>query len=234
MKKTIGIIGGMGPAATVDLFGKIVDNTAAASDQEHIHILVDCNTAVPDRTAAILSGGADPLPELTASARRLQEAGADFLVMACNTAHYFCDRVAAAVDIPILSMIETAADYIAAQGGSSAVILATDGTIRSDVYGRCLRARGIDPVCPPAELQSEIMRIIYEGVKAGRPDWDADFFNRELEKLETEHNALSLTACTELPLAVRLYGLRGHFADPTLLLARAAVRAAGYELKGAD
>ena len=85
-KKTIGIIGGMGPLATADLFEKIVGHTKAACDQEHLHVVIDSNTNIPDRTAALLHGGADPLPELTGSARRLEAMGADVLIMPCNTA----------------------------------------------------------------------------------------------------------------------------------------------------
>ena len=88
MLKTIGIIGGMGPAATADLMMKIISMTAADSDQDHIPMIIDNNTRIPDRTAAILSGGADPVPEMTASAKRLETAGADFIIIGCNTAHY--------------------------------------------------------------------------------------------------------------------------------------------------
>ena len=89
MYKSIGIIGGMGPAATADLMKKIIDMTDASCDQEHIHMLIDSNTNIPDRTAAILHGGEDPVPEMLASARRLEGAGADFLIMPCNTALFY-------------------------------------------------------------------------------------------------------------------------------------------------
>ena len=95
MYASIGIIGGMGPAATCDLMQKIIDNTAAPDDQHHIHLYVDCNTAIPDRTAAILRGGADPLPELRRSAEKLRAMGADLIIMPCNTAHYFHGACAA-------------------------------------------------------------------------------------------------------------------------------------------
>ena len=89
MSKTLGIIGGMGPLATANLFNKIVLTTHAKSDQDHIHILIDNNTLIPDRTAYLLGNGEDPLEQLVTSAVRLEKMGAEFLIMPCNTAHYF-------------------------------------------------------------------------------------------------------------------------------------------------
>ena len=89
MKKSIGILGGMGPMATADLFQKITALTAASCDREHIRIYIDSNPAIPDRTAAILEGGEDPLPAMTDALRHLEACGADCLIMPCNTAHYF-------------------------------------------------------------------------------------------------------------------------------------------------
>ena len=86
--KTIGIIGGMGPLATVDLYRRIVLRTKAERDQDHIHVIIDSNTDIPDRTKAIIADGEDPTVELVKSAKRLEHAGADFLIMPCNTAHY--------------------------------------------------------------------------------------------------------------------------------------------------
>lgn len=91
-KKTIGIIGGMGPLATADLFRKIVTHTQATCDQDHLHVIIDNNTAIPDRTAALLRGGEDPLPQMQKSARMLESDGADCLIMPCNTAHFFMLR----------------------------------------------------------------------------------------------------------------------------------------------
>ena len=109
MYKTIGIVGGMGPAATADLMKKITDMTDADCDQEHIHLLIDSNVNIPDRTAAILHGGEDPVPELLAASKRLESIGADFLIMPCNTAHWFIPALESEVGIPFLNMpVETA------------------------------------------------------------------------------------------------------------------------------
>ena len=116
-KKIIGIIGGMGPLATADLFEKIIVHTKAACDQDHLRVIIDSNTNIPDRTAAILHGGADPVPELTASARGLERMGAELLVMPCNTAHNFYDAVQGAVSIPVLHMVRLTAQALRGHGG---------------------------------------------------------------------------------------------------------------------
>ena len=108
-KKTIGILGGMGPAATADLFTKIINSTEAGCDQEHLHVIIDSNTNIPDRTEALIHGGADPTEQMTQSARRLAEAGAELIVMPCNTAHGFYDAVCASVTVPVLHMIKLTA-----------------------------------------------------------------------------------------------------------------------------
>ena len=88
-KKTIGILGGMGPLATADLFEKITLLTKAETDRDHIRVYIDSNTNIPDRTAAILNGGADPVPEMADALKHLEQCGADCVIMPCNTAHYF-------------------------------------------------------------------------------------------------------------------------------------------------
>ena len=104
MKKTIGILGGMGPMATADLFRKIIEGTKAARDNEHIRVYIDSDAAIPDRTAAILHGGIDPVPEMSTALRHLEACGADCILMACNTAHYFLPRLQALTETPILDM----------------------------------------------------------------------------------------------------------------------------------
>ena len=130
MKKTIGILGGMGPMATADLFRKIVACTDAAGDNDHIRVYIDSNASIPDRTAAILSGGEDPVPAMADALRHLELCGADCLVMPCNTAHYFLPRLAPLTKLPFLSMIEAAARACRERfPGKAAAILATTGTL---------------------------------------------------------------------------------------------------------
>ena len=147
-KKIIGILGGMGPTATADLFNKIIISTKAACDQEHLHVIIDSNTDIPDRTAALLNGGEDPTEQLVLSARRLQSAGAELIAMPCNTAHGFYDAVCAAVDIPVLHMIKLTAQELRREGVTRAGLLATDGTVRTGIYDKCFEGSGIELLTP--------------------------------------------------------------------------------------
>ncbi len=228
-KKTIGIIGGMGPLATADLFEKIILHTKASRDQDHLRVLIDSNTNIPDRTAAILHGGADPVPELAASARGLERQGAELLVMPCNTAHHFYDAVQASVSVPVLHMIRLTAQALRERGVAAAGLLATDGTVQAGVYQRCFAGSGIRLLTPDGPGQRAIMDMIYQGVKAGRRDYDAGAAGAAMEALLRQGAETLILGCTELPLAVKLYGIGLPVTDPTLELALAAIHRAGAE-----
>lgn len=222
--KTLGIIGGMGPLASEDLFSKIIHNTRAHSDGEHLHIILDNDTDIPDRTQAILHEGRDPRPELCASARRLQAAGADVLAIACNTAHYFYDDVAAAVTVPVLHMPRLTAEHVRQLGLSTVALLATDGTVRSGIYQKAFD--GSTTLLLPDEAgQRAVMELIYQGVKGGRADFPTGEIRQVLAGLQKRGAQAFILGCTELPVAFRQYRLEGAAIDPTLVLARAAIRA---------
>ncbi len=232
MKKTIGIIGGMGPLATSDLFRKIVEVTDAKSDQEHVRVCIDNNTEIPDRTAAILSGGRDPVPEMAKSAVRLEGMGADVLIMPCNTAHYFYDRITPFVDIPFLNMIEETAKEARRKGIKRAGLLATDGTCRSGVYKTVFDAMGIGMCMPSPNRQKAVMDVIYKGVKAGNLSIDLTGFYEAIEELFADGAQTLVLGCTELPVAFDLFRVNRPNIDPTLVLAKAAVRFVGAGVRG--
>ena len=232
MKKTIGIIGGMGPLATSDLFRKIVEVTDAKSDQEHVRVCIDNNTEIPDRTAAILSGGEDPVPEMAKSAVRLEGMGADVLIMPCNTAHYFYDRLTSFVDTPFLNMIEETAGEMRRRGIKRAGLLATDGTCRSGVYKHVFDAVGIELCMPSPNRQKSVMDVIYKGVKAGNLSIDLTGFYETMEELFAAGAETLVLGCTELPVAFDLFHIERPKIDPTLVLAKAAVRFVGARVKG--
>ncbi len=224
MQKTIGIIGGMGPAATYDLFRKIIEKTDAKTDQEHIHICIDCNTNIPDRTRAILDDGEDPVPELVRSGIRLQAMGADVLVMPCNTAHYFYERITPFLDVPLLNMLQETAREIKRQKIGKVGLLATDGTLRSGVYHKVLSEAGIETVTPSPEKQAAVMEMIYQGVKAAKRDLNPASFQAAVDELFAKGAQVLVLGCTELPLAFEMYGIQGGAIDPTAVLAEAAIR----------
>ena len=234
MKKTIGILGGMGPLATADLYRKLVLLTDAASDSEHIRVYIDSNTTIHDRTAAILSDGANPLPAMTDSLRKLESCGADCIIMPCNTAHYFLPKLQELTKVPFVSMLEAAAKTCRARyPGQTAAVLATKGTLTSGLYQKTLEAEGVPYLIPEAAEQDQLMTVIYEGVKAGAPPetYRAEYFS-VLDAMEARGAGYLILGCTELPLAAQLLGADRPAVDPTEELAKAAIRFCGYTVKG--
>ncbi len=228
-KKTIGIIGGMGPLATADLFKKIVLNTKADTDQDHIKILIDNNTAIPDRTEAIINNGKNPVPQLTKSALSLWVMGAQILVMPCNTAHYFRSEVQKSVDIPILSMIELTGESLLKKGIKTVGLLATEGTINSGIYQNVFVKMGIEILVPDEDEQIAVTDLIYNGVKAGKKDYDVTVVKGVMQNIIERGAETLVLGCTELPVAVDMYKLDFNVCDPTLELARGAIKAANGE-----
>ena len=233
MKKSIGILGGMGPLATADLFRKIVLMTDAACDNDHVRIYIDDNASIPDRTAAILSGGADPLPAMTDSLRKLEACGADCIIMPCNTAHYFLPRLQALTEVPFLSMLEATAKACAARfPGKTAAVLATKGTLAAGLYQAALEKEGVPFLLPSETEQDALMRVIYDGVKAGKgpEDYRADM-ESVVAALTVRGADYFILGCTELPLAAQALSLPQPTVDPTAELAKAAIRFCGYHIK---
>lgn len=234
MKKSIGILGGMGPLATADLFRKIVLLTSAACDNDHIRIYIDDNASIPDRTAAILNGGADPLPAMSDSLRKLEACGADCVIMPCNTAHYFLPQLQALTAVPFLSMLEaTAKTCRVSFPRRTAAVLATKGTLAAGLYQNALEAESVPYLIPGAPEQDALMRVIYEGVKAGNPPdaYRADML-AVLDALTSQGADYFILGCTELPLAAQELALDVSTVDPTAELAKAAIRFCGYSVNG--
>ena len=170
MSKTIGILGGMGPLATADLFRKITCLTKASCDNDHIRVYIDSNARIPDRTAAILSGGTNPVPEMTSALRHLEACGADCIIMPCNTAHYFLPQLQAKTETPFLSMLAATAKTCAAKfPGKTAAILGTKGTLATGLYDRALEGEGVAFVLPDEAERDTLMHLIYDVVKASKP-----------------------------------------------------------------
>jgi aspartate racemase len=224
MQKSIGIIGGMGSLATCDLFKKIIDMTDAKCDQEHIRICIDCNTSIPDRTKAILGDGIDPVPEMVRSGVRLQSMGANVLVMPCNTAHYFYDRITPFFDIPLLNMLKETAQEIKKRKIKKIGLLATDGTIKSRVYHTALANAGIDLVTPSPRKQMSVMDVIYNGIKASNKNISLNEFYGTIDELFEKGAEILVLGCTELPVAFELFRIDRPSIDPTAVLAAAAIR----------
>ena len=229
MCKNIGILGGMGPAATVDLFQKIIELTPARSDQDHLRVFIDNNPGVPDRTEAIISGGKSPLPELIEMAEGLEKSGADLLIMPCNTAHHFHGDIDEKISIPLLHMIELVTEKIAAEEntGTSVGILATDGTLQAEIYQKQLRTQDLKPVLPSQEAQKNVMNTIYGIKESGVDSKMKELIKRPIDELLEAGAEVIIAGCTELPL-LPLESIAGGFPviDPGRVLAEKAVEMA--------
>ncbi|SFK15278.1 amino acid racemase [Bradyrhizobium sp. Gha] len=223
----LGILGGMGPMATVDFMGKIVRNTPASCDQDHIQMVVCSATDVPDRTAAILGQGGDPFPAMLNALRRLELSGATRIAIPCNTAHHWHGALQAKTSVPIIHIVDAVADALAAQQVTNPTIglLATDGTVHAGIYQQRLAERGYACMVPDAKAQTEVMRAI-RLVKAGLNEEAAGILGREAEALAARGCSHIAMACTEIPLALAALDsdIGAALLDPTDLLAQACVR----------
>jgi aspartate racemase len=224
-RQTVGILGGMGPHATVDFYGKVVEETAAATDQEHLKIVIWADPTVPDRTRAVLHGGHSPLPWLVRGAARLEALGADLVAMPCNTAHVFLPQLREVAGIPLLDMVEESAlaarNLVPDRGRVG--LLATNATVHSGLYHQRLTSAGITVETPDNGVQDRVMRAIHT-IKSGRDKDAATAMLRQACRHLLDRGVRALiAACTEIPLALDASDLAVPVLDPTRILAQAVV-----------
>lgn len=229
MNKTVGILGGMGPQATLDLMAKIVAATPARRESDHVRLLVDCNPRVPDRVAAIEGRGPDPGPVLAQMARGLVGQGAELLAVACNTAHYFLPVIQASVPVPVLDMIALTAQRVTELEPAvrSVGLLATTATIGLGLYHRPCAEHGLEVLTLDPAEQEQFMALA-KGVKVGRVGPEARAAMGGLARKLLEQGAgVVIAGCTEVPLLLA----EGSVVDPTRVLAEGLVKVAW---EGAD
>lgn len=224
-EKIVGIIGGMGPEATVDLMQRIIRLTVAADDSDHIRCIVDNNPKVPSRIKAIIEGnGESPAPCLAEMARKLEAWGANFLVIPCNTAHHYYPDVQSVVRVPVVNLIElTARTIVAAVPGVRAVgLLASPAVRMTGLYEEHLTPQGIE-IIYPGPIDQERLFACIKGVKAGVRSEDLKNTLREIASRIAAQGAEALIiACTELSALGEL-GLAQPTFDAAELLAREIV-----------
>jgi aspartate racemase len=231
-ERVIGMLGGMGPEAALNCFAKIIANTPAQKDQDHLQVIINSNPKVPDRTAAILGRGPSPVPAMAAGIEALERAGAGFVIIPCVSAHVFLDALQAAVRLPILSIFDAVAEAVAGMEPAvrSVGLLATAGTVKGGLFQQRLAAEGIDTVVPDADVQTGVMNAIYT-IKDSQSNRPREAVTAELVAAADtliERGARGIVAgCTEIPLALRAADLRVPYFDSLLYLARAAIRRAG-------
>lgn len=227
--KTVGVMGGMGPDATVDFMTKVIALTDAKGDEDHVHMIVDQNPTIPDRQAAIRNGTGDVSDALGVMAKRLEDAGADFLVMVCNTAHIFIDGVYASTNIPFIHLIEESVKEIdvVSPDAKKVGVMATTGCLNTGIYQDAVLASGRMVLTPEGSEMQELMDLI-KAVKAGNKSQEIRKGMQASAKKLVERGAdVIIAGCTEIPIVfegehcdVPVVSSTGVLAQRTLELAK--------------
>ncbi len=227
----LGVIGGLGPRATTHFLETVIAMTDAATDQENLDMIVYNFPSIPDRTGYILGSNLrSPLPGLLSVAGDLSRHGVSRIAIPSVTAHYFYEDLQNAVSAPILNAVAETVGQLRLAGVTEAGIMATDGTIVSGLLNGELVRNGIHPILPSKERQRDVMSLIYDDIKAGRPA-DMEKFRAVSRELTDKGAQTIVLACTELSLIKRDEKLGKEYLDTMEVLARASVLACGKRLK---
>ena len=225
-EKVVGILGGMGPEATVDFFAKVIALTPAKRDQDHLRIIINNNPKVPDRTEAILTKDESLFPMLVETAKSLERSGVDFIVIPCNTVHYFYEDLVREISVPILHMIGEVACAVSASlpRCKRLGLIATTGTVASNLYQKEFRKVGGEVIVPDPQCQAEVMDAILR-IKASHVK---DRARKELIKagnllIERKAQALIL-GCTDVTSVIKARDFPVPVFDSTRILAEATVK----------
>jgi aspartate racemase len=239
-EKIIGILGGMGPEATIDLFTKIVKGTKVKKDQDHLRILIDNNPKIPDRTLATQGKGPSPLAELVRSAKILERAGVDFIVIPCVTAHHFFEPLQKKIKIPILHLIGETVKYIQTKlkGIRKIGLIATTGTIQAGLFQRAFSNNDMELIVPSSEVQKKwVMEAIYgkRGIKAiGPSEYSKHLILKASDSLIKKGAQAIIAGCTEVPLVLKEGDISVPVVDPISILAKTAIEKARGKKRSHD
>jgi len=230
-KKILGVIGGMGPIATSYFMELVIKMTDAATDQEHLDMIIYNIPSIPDRTSYILDHTKpNPLPVILDIADKLDHLGVQFLAMPCCTAHYFQEELERSIKKPFVNIIRATVSYLKERGIRKVGVMATDGTINSGVFEKEIRSQGMEFICPSPERQKDVMHIIYDNVKANRPA-DMNRFRRAGDEMKANGAQAIILGCTELSLVKRDNDVGPGFIDAMEVLAQQSLISCGSTLK---
>ena len=226
-KKTLGVIGGMGPAATAYFMDLVVRMTKADTDQEHLDVIVCHIPSIPDRTGYILDNRKEnPLPAIVSYGKKLGEFGAGEIAIPCITAHYFYKTLCSEIPVPIVNAVEETVTHLKKNGIRRVGVMATSGTLHAGVFQKELERQGLEPVLPLAQRQKDVMDLIYKDIKSGRPG-DMDRFRRVTEELRACGAEVIILGCTELSIIKRDADIGPGFIDTLEVLAKKSIECCG-------
>lgn len=231
MAKTAGIIGGLGPIATLYFFDMVTRYTDATCDQEHVDMIISNISSTPDRTSFLLdNSNENPTTALVEAAKNLEKSGADFLVLTCNTAHYFYDDIKSNINIPFINILDETILYAKKQGLKKVCILATDGTIKSELYQKVCKKHEVEFIIPNHNQQKIVMEIIYKYMKKGL-ELPPSFFDNFISEFSGMCDGFIL-GCTELSILKNNYNLSDEiFIDSLKVLAQRTIQESGKKIK---
>ncbi len=229
--KSLGIIGGLGPMATVYLLELITAMTDAETDQQHINsITFNCPT-IPDRTAYILDNSKpSPLPDMVEIAKKLDSMGVSVIATPCNTAHYFYNDLAASVSVPIINVLAETTATLKKEGAKKVGIMATSGTIATRLFQNEFEKAGIEYVLPDEAGQAKVMSVIYDDIKAGNDPHMGDFY-QVAQNLRDNGCDCIVLGCTELSLIKRSHTLGPGFLDTLEVIAKRCIEMCDKSVK---
>ena len=213
---TLGVIGGLGPATTLDFHAKLLKFSDAGTDQDHTRILIDSNPAVPDRNAALAGTGESPGPHLARMAAGLEQAGAGLIVMACNAAHAWQPEIEAAISVPFLSMIEVTVTETMRHQPRKVGLLAANATLDAQLYQKAFAVHGVEVIHPDRD---EFMELLYR-IKSGDTGEEVAARLRQLAGSLNDIDVL-VAGCTEVPLVLTSFEV--PMVDSGAVLARSAL-----------
>lgn len=225
-EKVVGLLGGMGPEATINIFEKIVKATHAESDTDHLRVIIDNNPKMPSRQEAILKGGKSPGLEMGLTAKNLEKAGADFIIICANTAHYFYDDVKKAVDIDVLHIIEeTVRETKQTNSNIKKVgVLATNGAMKAGIFQQSFSARGIEVIEVPETYQNQIQDAIFSYKFKGKNLVNTQKIIEVANLLIQKGAEAIIMGCTEIPMMLTNETFSIPFIDPNEVIAEVAVK----------
>lgn len=201
MNKILGVLGGMGPLATAEFMKKVITLTPAKTDQEHIPMLIRNIPQVPDRTTFIMTGENDPFEQLKNGFQELTAAGASCIVIPCNTAHFWYGRLTQDSNIHTISIIDSVVNKICDIGYKKIAVLATNATIKAQLYQKALEAKGIHVLIPDEEQQTSVMNGINE-VKSGNIENGTKLIEPIFNAMILQKADAVILGCTEIPIAL--------------------------------
>lgn len=231
MNNRVGVIGGMGPMATAKFMELVINNTKADSDQDNVDMLICQYSSTPDRTSYILdNNNEDPAPSMISAAKLLERENCAFLVMPCNTATFFYDKIASNINIPLINIAEETVKCCLSKGAKKIGLMATDGTIKAKVYEEYV-PDDVELFVPDNKMQKRIMDIIYKEVKQNQIP-DKDNFLEVVNYFKNNRCDCIVMGCTELSVAIEQLDINDDkIVDSLTVLAKLTITKAGKLLK---